>query len=104
MSDDAAFTVVVTFRCRREHLDEVLAELARNAHESLREPGCHEFTVLRDLRDDLAFLLYERYRDERAFREEHRGTSHYARWSAVAARCLDGASSRRELFNAACPG
>jgi autoinducer 2-degrading protein len=98
VAESGPFTVVVAFRARSAHVDEVVAEISRNARDSLTEPGCEEFAVLRDASDDGAFLLYERYRDEQAFRVEHRATEHYARWRAVAQRCLEpGSEERREL-------
>jgi len=94
----ARFAVVVTFRAREGELDRVRSELARNARDSLSEPGCLEFVVLQDAEDEREFLLYERYRDARAFHEEHMATEHYARWKKVAQRCLEpGSQARREL-------
>jgi len=92
------YVVVVSFRVREAMVDEAAAELARNARASLTEPGCTTFTVLRDRDDELSFLLYECYRDERAFVAEHRATAHYARWKSVERRCvIEGSRSLRIL-------
>ncbi|MGQ4512952.1 antibiotic biosynthesis monooxygenase [Streptomyces sp. DW26H14] len=92
------FVVIVSFRAREEFLDEVCREIARNADASAAEPGCLSFTVLRDQEDPRSFVLYERYRDERAFAEAHRATPHFARWKAVERRCvIDGSRSLRTL-------
>ncbi|MEW2544433.1 putative quinol monooxygenase [Streptomyces sp. NPDC047002] len=92
------FVVIVSFTAREESLAEVHREIARNARASEAEPGCLSFTVLQDPQDPRAFVLYEQYRDERAFTEEHRSTPHYERWKAVERRCvIDGSRSVRTL-------
>jgi len=98
MAEDAEFTVIVELRAVAEAGDEVLSELRRNARDSAAEPGCLEFTILRDTADELEFVLYERYRNEHAFRVEHLASEHYARWKSAAARLVAvGSQRRREL-------
>lgn len=104
MADGTGLTVLVTFRARAEDVDEVVAEIIRNSRDSTSEPGCDEFLVLRDADDPLEFALYERYRDDVAFHQEHMGTGHYARWKAVAERCLEPGSQRRREWRSLTEG
>jgi autoinducer 2-degrading protein len=83
------YTVLVTLDVRPEHLDEFLGGIRVNARASLRdEPGCLRFDVHRSVDDPCRFVLHEIYRDQAAFADEHRATSHYAAWREVAARCV----------------
>jgi len=50
--------------------------LRQNAQASCAEPGCLEFAVYQDIDDPQAFLLYEQYTDEDAFKA-HRRTPHF---------------------------
>lgn len=83
--------VVVSMRVKPDRIDEFMEAIEAQAVNSLTlEPGCLRFDVLRQKDDPLAFTLYEIYRDEPAFFEDHRTTPHFAAWAAVAAEVLEG--------------
>jgi len=82
------FVVIVTLQVRPGKAAEFLAGIRANAQAGRREPGCLRFDVLRTAEDPHRFVLYEVYRDEAAFYQEHRSAPHYAAWKAVAAECL----------------
>ena len=84
------YTVVVSLKVREDRLDEFLRAIDVNSQASLRdEPGCLRFDVHRQVDDPTRFVLYEIYRDERAFTEEHRAAPHYAAWREAAAVCVE---------------
>ena len=84
------FTVLVHLRVKADHLEDFLAAISANAAASLQhEPGCLIFDVQHHDWDPLNYLLYEVYRDEDAFRVEHRAAPHYAAWQEAAERCLE---------------
>lgn len=83
------YAVLVSLQVRPERTREFLSAIRTNAHASLRdEPGCLRFDVHQVVGDGTRFVLYELYRDESAFVDEHRATPHYAAWGAAAARCV----------------
>ncbi|WP_217576787.1 putative quinol monooxygenase [Streptomyces sp. GbtcB7] len=83
------FTVIVSLQVRPEKTDRFLAAIRANSRATRRdEPGCLRFDVHRSTDDPQRFLLYELYRDEKAFREEHRAAPHYPAWRAAAAECV----------------
>lgn len=82
-------TVLVSLQVHPDKTGEFLAAIRINARASLRdEPGCLRFDVHRSVEDPNRFILYEIYRDEDAFLEEHRAAPHYAAWREAAARCV----------------
>jgi len=52
------------------------------------EPGCLAFDVLELDPAEHRFALYEKYRDEAAWADEHRSSAHFLAWRAVADRVL----------------
>jgi autoinducer 2-degrading protein len=92
------YVVIVSFTARDGMINEVVSALAANAKASIAEPGCLDFAVLRDTESEGAFVLYERYRDESAFIDEHRATAHYARWKSVERRCVLTAGRQLRTF------
>ena len=92
------YVVMVSFTAKAGTIDEVLAGLRTIARASITEPGCLEFSVLRDTEDDGAFVLYERYCDEVAFVEGHRLTAHYSEWKSLEARCVISDGRRARTF------
>ena len=82
-------TVIVTMQVRPEKVDEFLDAIHKNAVATLNdEPGCLRFDVLRSTEDAHRFILYEIYRDEAAFCDEHRSTAHYRAWRTAAAELV----------------
>ena len=92
------YVVIVSFTVKDGMINEVVSALAANAKASIAEPGCLEFAVLRDIDNERAFVLYERYRDESAFVNEHRMTTHYAQWRSVERRCVLSAGRQLRTF------
>jgi len=83
-------TLFVSLQVRPDQIDRFLVAIEANAAASLRdEPGCVRFDVHRVADDPCRFLLYEIYRDEKAFYQDHRATPHYAAWREVAAECIE---------------
>ena len=83
------YAVLVSLQIRPERTEEFLSAIRANAQASLREePDCLRFDVHQVVGDRTRFVLYELYRDEGAFLEQHRATPHYAAWRAAANRCI----------------
>ena len=60
--------------------ERVLEFLKRDSHETSSEPGALRFDVLRDPDSDDAFLVFEVYRDEAAFRKHQEGRA-FQEWN-----------------------
>lgn len=70
--------VVVDFTIIPEHVAAFEAAIRDHAAKTLAtEPGCERFDVMRPVKTDNRFMLYELYRDEAAF-EEHGKTPRLA--------------------------
>ena len=80
--------LVVRLHVKPAARDAFLYAIRENAADSIREPGCLYFDVVRHDGDPDRFTLYELYRDEAAI-EFHRSTPHYRRWREAAASCLE---------------
>ena len=81
------FALWITVQVRPERREEFLAAITEAAASAVREePGCLAFDVLELDEAENRFALYEKYRDEAAWAQEHRSTPHFAAWSAVAER------------------
>jgi quinol monooxygenase YgiN len=75
------FVVVVFYEAKREHRDDLRSALLVHARTTLeREATCRQFDVAEDPVDTLAFLLYEVYADEAAFKA-HREMPHFAEFA-----------------------
>ena len=62
------FVVTVTFVIKNEYLDDFMAAMKMQAHNSLtREEGCLQFDVCRDENTPARIFLYEVYTDRAAF-------------------------------------
>ena len=71
------FAVTVTFVIKRENLDEFMAAMTTQAHNSLtREAGCLQFDVCRDFDKPERVFLYEIYTDRSAF-DAHLKSAHF---------------------------
>jgi quinol monooxygenase YgiN len=83
------FALWVTVQVLPDQREVFLAAITRAAASALRdEPGCLAFDVLELDPAEHRFALYERYRDEAAWAEEHRSSPHFAAWRAVAEQVL----------------
>lgn len=77
------FVVVVFFEAKRSHSEQVRAALLAHAATTReREPHCRRFDVAADPVDPAAFLLYEHYETEEAFKA-HREMPHYAEFALL---------------------
>jgi autoinducer 2-degrading protein len=72
-------TVIATWVAREGHEDAVAELLRANSEASRAEPGCRDFTVLREVGEPRTFVLYEVYDDEAAF-DAHRQSEHFKRY------------------------
>ncbi len=71
------FVVTVTFVIKNEYLDDFMAAMKTQAHNSLtREEGCLQFDVCRDQDAPERIFLYEVYIDRAAF-EVHLKSPHF---------------------------
>lgn len=73
------YVVVAEFLVRHDQIEGFVALMARHAELSRAEPFCEIFEVTQDVADSGKFLLFERYRDEDAYKA-HRATEHYAKF------------------------
>lgn len=89
------YVVVAEFVVRHDRIEAFLALMAGHANLSRAEPGCEIFEVTQDVADSGRFLLFERYRDEDAYKA-HRATEHYAKFREVAPALL--VLSGNEIF------
>ncbi len=70
--------IAVSFEAKPDKVAEFKALITEHARRSLtEEPGCVQFDVSQDPKDEKKFFLYEVYKDEAAF-EFHRGTPRMA--------------------------
>ena len=78
--------VVVVLAPRPGRIDEAVRVARENARLSVTEPGCHRFDVVLLVTGQV--MLVEEYADADAF-DDHRRTTHYDVWRAVAAEVFD---------------
>ena len=62
-------------------------KLGENSAAARKEPGCRQFDVLVDPKDKTKVMLYEVYKDEKAF-EAHQQTAHFKKYVAEAVPML----------------
>ena len=63
------FVVIVFFEAKAAHVADFKEAILINAKASVDdEPGCRQFDVSQDPKDEAAFFLYEIYDDEAAFK------------------------------------
>jgi len=92
------FVLVVNIRIKPENVDAFMKKLDDNARAARTEPGCKQFEVLVDPKDNTRIMLYEVYNDEKAF-ESHQQTPHFKKYVAEAVPLL--ASRERQVFTKA---
>ena len=68
--------IVVHYQAQPGRGNEVAALLARHTAATRAEPGNLDFTALRSTEDPDAFVLYERYESEEAFKA-HQASPHF---------------------------
>ncbi len=73
------YTVIATWVAKEGEEEAVARLLSVNAAAAQAEPGCREFTVLREQGQPRTFVLYETYDDEAAF-QAHRESDHFKRY------------------------
>ncbi len=72
-------TLVVTWRAREGEEERVAEALRHMVTASQAEPGCEHYYAHRSKDDPRDFVLYERYRDDEAFRA-HQDSEHFQKW------------------------
>ena len=75
------YLVAVTFRIQPDRIDAFLPRVARQASDSLEEPGCQRFDVWQDPDDRTRVFLYEIYDDRAAF-DVHLASPHFTAFDA----------------------
>ena len=93
-----SFVLVVNIRIKPENVDAFMGKLVENAKAARKEPGCRQFEVLVDPKDQTRIMLFEVYDDEKAF-EAHQATPHFKKYLAEAVPML--ASRERQVFTKA---
>lgn len=79
------FVVVVFFEAKEAHVADFREAILINAKASVdEEPGCRQFDVAQDPKDEASFFLYEIYDDEDAFKA-HIATPHFKSFDALSA-------------------
>jgi autoinducer 2-degrading protein len=73
------FVVWVDIQVKPEHVDAFVHATEDNHRNTVREPACRRFDLLRLNDQPTHFRLYEVYLDEEGFRV-HQQTAHYLRW------------------------
>jgi len=76
--------VFVAVSVKPASIDAFLEATEDNHRNSLLEPGCERFDVLRDSDDSNVVYLYEVYHDKAA-NAAHKETAHYQRWAETVA-------------------
>ena len=76
------FIYIVHINVKPEFVEEFKSATLDNARNTVNEPNNRRFDALQQSDDPTKFTLYEVYADESAL-EEHRQTSHYARWKSA---------------------
>jgi autoinducer 2-degrading protein len=94
------FVLTVDLRIKPENVEAFIAKAIENAVHSRKEPGCRQFDVLVDPKDRSLAMLYEVYRDEKAF-DAHQQTAHFKKYLAEAVPLL--ASRERHVWKHAAP-
>ena len=74
------YILTVYLEVEPENIEAFKKEASVNALASNKEPGCLRFDFLQQADQPTKFMLYEVYRDEAAFKDEHLRTKHYKRW------------------------
>jgi (4S)-4-hydroxy-5-phosphonooxypentane-2,3-dione isomerase len=79
------YVVIVDFRIKSECVAEFMALMLENARASREtEPGCRQFDVCVDPKEETSIFLYEVYDDRAAF-DAHLAAAHFKRFDAAVA-------------------
>lgn len=71
-----AYVVIARWTARQGQEETVARILRDNALASQAEPGCRQFSVVRQIDEPRSFVLFEVYDDEAAF-QAHRDSEHF---------------------------
>jgi len=83
------FSIWVTLTIDKDHEDEFLSSITRDAEGSVAdEPGCIGFDVIALDREAGRWAFYERYRDREAFEVGHQSMPHFHQWRDVEPRVV----------------
>jgi len=70
------FVLQVNIRIKPESVDDFMQRALENGKAArTTEPGCKQFEVLVDPKDQTRIMLYEVYKDEAAFEEHQKGAA-----------------------------
>jgi len=94
------FVLSVELRIKPESVESFMTKALENAAQSRKEPGCRQFDVLVDPKEPTRVMLYEVYRDDKAF-EAHQQTAHFKKYLAEAVPLLS--SRERHVWKRAAP-
>jgi autoinducer 2-degrading protein len=92
------YAVLGIIKVKPEHLREFVQNVERHARQSIREPGCLRFDVLRDRHDPQTICLYEVFRTE-ADLAAHREQDYYKRWMEMSRDWRDATSYSRRVLD-----
>ncbi len=95
------YIVFVRIQVLPENVDAFVAATRDNHLNSLKEPGCRRFDLLRAGDDPTRFALDEAYDDEAAFKA-HQQTAHFFRWREAVAPLM-AVPRVREGFHSVLP-
>ena len=92
--------LIITAHVKKECVSEFEKISLYNSKNSLKEPGCLRFDILRQCGDDTVFNFYEVYKGEEDI-EHHRTTEHYNKWRETVADMMAAPRSavKAEVLN-----
>lgn len=79
--------LIVTVQIKPEYVDDFIKISLYNSENSLKEPGCYRFDVLRQTENDTTFNLYEVYNSDSDI-DYHKTTDHYKKWRDAVANIM----------------
>ncbi|MDH3532998.1 MAG: antibiotic biosynthesis monooxygenase [Gammaproteobacteria bacterium] len=85
-------------KVKQEFLDQFVAGVRDHARNSMSEPGCVRYDVLRDIDDPQIICLYEVFKDEAAFKE-HLTFDYYKAWMASSQHWRHGDNRIRRVLD-----
>jgi quinol monooxygenase YgiN len=94
------FSMVVSFKVKRDQVESVLAASKKAVPSSRAEKGCMAYDVQQDLEDSTEFLVLETWHDLKAL-EFHSGTEHFAEFIKVIRSAVDDPPQMRLTRSAA---
>ena len=92
------YVILGIIKVKPEHLSDFVEHVQHHASQSVREPGCVRFDVLRDRDDPQTICLYEVFRSE-ADLDTHCQQDYYKRWMEMSAYWRDTSSYTRRVLD-----